>query len=430
MSLVVALTSLSWRRDDPVPPGVPPTLDTTGFDPLIAGALEGARRRVVIQPTSIEAWSSLGMLLLAHELRDTARPCFVEAERLSPQDARWPYFTGLARGVEDPAGALEHFWRAVRLLPSPDTSTPGAWEAVRLRLAETLLPLGRLAEANTLYREVLVHRPGSGPASLGLAKIATTEGRLVEAIPLLESAALDPSTRKSARRLLLALYQRLDRDADVERLAREMPDLPDDAPRHDPYVAQVDGLKTGENTWIDRADECLKTGRFAEAAELLEKTASAYPRSDRALFLLGRARHRLGDHAGAEAVLKQAIARSPEKLEAHLQLGVVYLARGRATEARDAFRTAIRVKPNLPEAWYNLGLSLGGENREQSMAAFREAIRLRPSLIEAYLGLALVLRAEGRAAEASATLNQALALQPLDHQRQRIIDELRSLAPR
>ena len=73
-----------------------------------------------------------------------------------------------------------------------------------------------------------------------------------------------------------------------------------------------------------------------------------------------------------------------------MQLGVTRAESGPRQRAQPCFRAAIRAKPNLGVAWFNLGLSLGGgiNDRAESIAAFREAIRLKPDLVEAYLGLA------------------------------------------
>lgn len=123
----------------------------------------------------------------------------------------------------------------------------------------------------------------------------------------------------------------------------------------------------------------------------------------------------------------RAVALAPASVEAQMQLGVNWLSRGRAKEAQPCFRAAIQAKPNLGEAWFNLGLSLGGEldHRAESIAAFREAIRLKPSLVEAYLGLAVVLRADGQHQVAADDLRRALSLQPEEPLRSRLLDQLK-----
>ena len=114
-----------------------------------------------------------------------------------------------------------------------------------------------------------------------------------------------------------------------------------------------------------------------------------------------------------------------------MQLGVGRLTRGRAKEAQPCFRAAIKAKPNLAAAWFNLGLSLGNEpSRTECIAAFREAIRLQPGLMEACLGLAIALRADNQPQLAAAELHRALELQPEESMRQKLLAQLKAVEPR
>jgi cytochrome c-type biogenesis protein CcmH/NrfG len=54
-------------------------------------------------------------------------------------------------------------------------------------------------------------------------------------------------------------------------------------------------------------------------------------------------------------------------------------------EAVEAYREAVRLKPDFAEAWYNLGVSYIklGRHRE-AVEACREAVRLKPDFAEAW----------------------------------------------
>ncbi len=363
------------------------------------------------------------MLLLAHEVWAEARECFAQAMALAPREPRWPYFLGLAQLVDNPTAAVTNLQRAVRLLPEHES-------APRLKLAETLLGLGRLEEAEVLYRHVREREPNSAATALGLGKVANARDQLSEAADFLTAATANTSTRKAAHRLLLNVNQRLGRSNEVKRIARALTDLASDEALPDPFLSEVEQLKTGEEASINRADQWIKDGQVAQAARLLEQTIQTYPHSDRAMFFLGRARLRLGDAAGAETILLRAAELAPDSVEAQLQLGVTLLSRGRPKEAQLCFRAAIKAKPNLGEAWFNLALSLGAENeRAECVKAFREAIRLRPNLIEAYLGLAVVLRADGQRRAAAEELRRALELEPAEPLRRKLLSQLELVEP-
>ncbi len=408
-----------WQATAPAPPEV----KTEGFDPMIAQAIQSARADAQRSPRSARKRGRLGMVLLAHELRAPARDCFLSAMRFDPRQPRWPYFAGLAERVDNPRSAAVLFARAVELFP-PSEIVP------RLRLADTLLTLGQLDEAGSQYARALELQPGSALAALGLGKVANARDQPDIAVGHLGGALKSPTTRKAAHRLFVGIHQRQGQTEEVARLAATLATLPNDEPMPDPFLAEIEALKTGEEAWINQADDWIKAGRPAEAVRVLEKTLAAFPRSDRAMFFLGRARLRLGDAAGAETILARAVELAPESIEAQLQLGIARLSRGRTKEAQPCFRAAIRAKPNLGEAWYNLALSLGSAaDRPECIAAFREAVRLKPNLTEAYVGLATVLRADGQGQAAAVELKRALALDPPEPLRQNILAQLRLVQP-
>lgn len=404
-----------WRVTAPPPPVV----DVTGFDREIVSAIFQARKSVLSSPRSAKARGHMGMVLLAHEVRAPARTCFAQAAAFAPRDPRWPYLMGLAQLVDNPMAAVTNLQRAARLFPETES-------APRLKLADTLLSLGRLEEAEAQYRSVWEREPNSAAAGLGLGKVANARDRAAEAADFLAVARENPSTRKAAHRLLVSVHQKLGHTNQAEQLVKVLEGLPNDVAWPDRFMDEVEELKTGEKAWTDRGDDWIKIGRVAEAAELLEKAVRTYPKSDRAMFFLGRARLRLGDVAGAEAILAQAVAVAPDSVEAQLQLGIVRLSRGQPRAAQPCFRAAIRSKPNLAQAWYNLGLTLGGQaERPECIEAFREAIRLKPDLLEAYLGLAVALRADGQPQAAAEELRRALDLNPEEPLRQKLLAQLR-----
>ena len=61
--------------------------------------------------------------------------------------------------------------------------------------------------------------------------------------------------------------------------------------------------------------------------------------------------------------------------------------------AVEAFRGAIKMRPDFPDAWNELGFALRNQGRYgEALAAYREALRLRPDFPEAleYMGEAYV----------------------------------------
>jgi tetratricopeptide (TPR) repeat protein len=89
--------------------------------------------------------------------------------------------------------------------------------------------------------------------------------------------------------------------------------------------------------------------------------------------------------------------------------------------AADAFRRALELRREFPDAWNELGFALRNQSRyAESLDAYHEALRLRPEFPEAleYLGEAYVKL--GRLDDARRILDR---LRPLDGERARELSE-------
>src|SRR4029453_4017199 len=63
-------------------------------------------------------YGEMGRLLMAAEYRDAAEPCFLNAQALAPDDARWPhYLAHLYRLRNEPARSAAMFERTLELRP-------------------------------------------------------------------------------------------------------------------------------------------------------------------------------------------------------------------------------------------------------------------------------------------------------------------------
>jgi tetratricopeptide (TPR) repeat protein len=79
------------------------------------------------------------------------------------------------------------------------------------------------------------------------------------------------------------------------------------------------------------------------------------------------------------------VNKSPNKIRAHINLGVAYSTLGQYQLAITDFNEAIRLKPDLAEAYSNRGGVYSNLGQSQlAITDFNEAIRLKPDLAEAY----------------------------------------------
>jgi tetratricopeptide (TPR) repeat protein len=85
---------------------------------------------------------------------------------------------------------------------------------------------------------------------------------------------------------------------------------------------------------------------------------------------------------------QRAVEEHPERASAHYNLALAYSRSGRVTLAEASYRNALARDPALVEAWVNLGgLRLAMWDFAGCLEATREAVRLRPDLAAAHFNM-------------------------------------------
>ncbi len=397
-----ALAFWLLRRDTPRPPEV----DLAGTDPAVAAAIESVRTRVQRAPRDARAWGLLGMVLYAHEYAEESALCFRQAQRLDAREPRWPYFLGIALAPTDPEAALPALRRAVDLWGEGET-------APRLRLANLLLSLGQVDEAEGQFQVVLRQAPSSTVAQLGLARVAVERNEPAVALKRLEGCLVDPLTQRPARSLRTELFYRRGDRAAAERERRLVERAPPPGDPPDPFLDEVLELAVGQLASISRADRLLRQGRTKECLAVLEETVREYPDSVTAWVSLGRACLEARQPRRAEEALRNALAREPGRVEGSNSLGLALVALGRVEEAAGHFLRATELRPDYVEAHFNLGRCLKEMGKPgEAIRQFREVLRYKPHHLAAHLLLADLLQQEGKQNLAREYLEQALSLDP------------------
>jgi tetratricopeptide (TPR) repeat protein len=86
------------------------------------------------------------------------------------------------------------------------------------------------------------------------------------------------------------------------------------------------------------------------------------------------------DYAGAEKLLLPVVAANPKDSTAWYDLGYVYKATKRRSEAIDAYRKCLATKPDVYQANLSLGLLLAQSNQDDEAAKYvKSALRLMPA---------------------------------------------------
>jgi predicted O-linked N-acetylglucosamine transferase (SPINDLY family) len=156
-----------------------------------------------------------------------------------------------------------------------------------------------------------------------------------------------------------------------------------------------------------------QSGHLAEAEALVRDVLARDPDRPAAHHFLGVVALTDGRIDLAIASIGRAIELRPAEAQCHSNLGNALLAAGRLAEAEASYREALRLAPDAPQMHYNLGALLAQVGRlSDAEASFRAALAMQPEFPDAQFNLANTLRAAGHREDAAAAYRAALALQP------------------
>jgi predicted O-linked N-acetylglucosamine transferase (SPINDLY family) len=312
-----------------------------------------------------------------------------------------------------------------------------AGEATRLKekflLAQRLHQAGRLAEAQTIYEEMLRIRQRDADALHFLGLIGLQTGQAEKGVGLIERAiAIRPAYPQALGNLGIGyadLGRHKDALASFDKALRLMPGLAEvhdsrsnllrELGQYEAAIASHDRailLRPGDAGALNNRGNALRDlRRYQDALASYDRAISLQPgfveaHCNRACVLqaMGRFEEAL---SGIDAV----IARMPDHAEVHEVSGTVLRDLKRPAEALASFARAIALNPGAAGAHDGHGSALYDLGRyEEALASYGTAISLRPGFADAYYNRGNAFAAINRMQAALADYEQAAGLEP-DH---------------
>ncbi len=164
---------------------------------------------------------------------------------------------------------------------------------------------------------------------------------------------------------------------------------------------------------LQRALEHQRKGEHAKAEALLRDVLAQEPDHPDALHLLGLSLHGAGQHEAALELIERAIAVRPGEAMFHANAGAVALALGAEDRAADHQQRAIAADPGYADAYNNLAVLRERQGRlEEAVMLLEKAVALEPEHARAYGNLGNVLRRLGRFEDALEAYRRALRIDP------------------
>jgi len=161
------------------------------------------------------------------------------------------------------------------------------------------------------------------------------------------------------------------------------------------------------------AEKRLADGNRKGAAELCRHLLDQQPDHANAWHLLGLAEYRSGNLKFAATCIDRAIALQSDRPVYHYHCGNIYSEIGDRQAAENAYRNALREKPDFAEALNNLGLIQFDQDRLECAALlFQQAVRLQPRFTNAIYNLAMTLQALAMPMQALSLYDRVLGQMP------------------
>src|SRR5205809_708996 len=156
-----------------------------------------------------------------------------------------------------------------------------------------------------------------------------------------------------------------------------------------------------------------KLGRHAEAIEASKKSVSLRPSAE-SFFNIGLANYYLKQYREAESAYRQSIKLDPyNAADAYYALGLTYRDWGQSDEEIQAYKHAIRLKPDYAAAYDRLGQRyLQLRKYGEAIEAFKQLAMLKPGDANTQNNLGEAYEAMGRHDEAVEAFRQAIRFKP------------------
>jgi tetratricopeptide (TPR) repeat protein len=157
----------------------------------------------------------------------------------------------------------------------------------------------------------------------------------------------------------------------------------------------------------------IEKKQYAQAVEKLKLATSSLSTNAQAWNYLGLAYQYIAENTNAALAYQRALLLNPDLLEAHYNLGCLWLEENRLEQAKSEFTAYTLRRPNGVEGWLKLGTAqLRAHESANAEKSFLDALKISPQNPEALNGLGLAQMQRNRPRDAAQFFNNALKQQP------------------
>ena len=389
-----------------------------------SAAFHELQKTIELEPENWRARLDLGKLYLAGgkapEAKDQARLIL----KSNPNDLGAKILLSDADAQMGNLGdALQEAADAVALSPNDP--------AVYLNLASIQQNAGAFRDAETNLLKAQSLSPNSRAPLMALAVLYQSEKRWKDAEKALRAAISIAPKDPIPRAALASMYVEQGQGTLAEGLVRETKEQLSADPIAYRMLAEYYGTQ-GDSTkalaefasLIKTHPQDLKTRksyiqllilsrRMDEASRLTDEILRRAPQDEEGLILKGQILLKAGKTEEAIQALQQAVKGNPVNANGHYQLGIAYRAKGDSHQAEGEWRAAVRMRPDLTDAWIAIGQA-EADRRDWSDLQITgvQLMRIARTNPRGYLLHATARINQGDAAGAEADLKQLIQNAP------------------
>lgn len=306
------------------------------------------QKAVAANPEDYRAWFDLGYVYNATKQTPKAIEAYKKSVAAKPDVFESNLNLGIILARQgDKAEAAKYLQAATQLTPSAnaDEGRARAWLSLGL-----VMEASDPQQALSAYTQAAKLNPKDPEPHLSAGLLLEHEKRFDEAVHEYQAAAeLDPKATEPIAGLA-NVYSQQKKFPEAEAQLRKLLSL---QPDNGAARAQLGRVLAAEGKQDEAASTLASGDHAADDPHVALELGTTYVKS--------------GNNTAAEEQLRLAVKGLPQDAEAHYALGSVLLAEKKYAEAQQELLAALRLKPDLSEAYGNLAVAAAA-NKDYNLA--------------------------------------------------------------
>ena len=160
--------------------------------------------------------------------------------------------------------------------------------------------------------------------------------------------------------------------------------------------------------------ELYAQGQLRQALSHANEMLERFPNSSILYNIIGVTYTGLMQLDTALDAYKQAVKVKPDYAEAYYNMGVTLKIIGNLQAAIESYEQAIKINPDYADAYNNMGLALQEKGDvDAALKSFKKALKFKPGYAEAYNNMGIILNSKGDLESAIQSYKKALNIKPI-----------------